>query len=72
MVSRYLRRPAEQLYDIQTDPYEMTNLADDPQSVRIKTELSAELDRWMKQQGDPGAKLDTRELQQQATPGAVP
>ena len=72
MVSRYLRRPPEQLYDTQTDPYEMKNLADDPQYAPIKIELRAELDRWMKQQGDPGAKLDTKQEQQQATPGAAP
>jgi N-sulfoglucosamine sulfohydrolase len=63
MVTRYMRRPPEQLYDTQADPFEMTNLANDPRNAGVKAELSAELDRWMREQGDPGASLDTRELQ---------
>jgi len=39
----------------------MTNLAADPAHAAAKKRLSAELDRWMKQQGDPGAALDTQE-----------
>lgn len=72
MVSRYMRRPAEQLYDCQGDPFEMTNLAVAPQYARTKAELSAELDRWMQQQGDPGAELDTPARQRQATQAAAP
>jgi uncharacterized sulfatase len=61
MVKRYMRRPAEQLYHTAKDPYEMTDLANDPEASDIKGRLSAELDRWMKTQGDPGAPLDTPE-----------
>jgi uncharacterized sulfatase len=39
----------------------MQNFAGDPKHARIQAELSAELDRWMKTQGDPGADLDTYE-----------
>jgi uncharacterized sulfatase len=56
-----MRRPAEQLYHTAKDPYEMTNIADDPAASDIKSRLSAELDRWMKTQDDPGAPLDTPE-----------
>jgi N-sulfoglucosamine sulfohydrolase len=59
MVKRYIRRPAEQLYHTAKDPYEMTNLANDPAASDIKARLSAELDHWMNTQGDPGALLDT-------------
>jgi len=59
MVQRYMRRPSEELYRVDRDPYELTNLADDPEHDQAKARLSAELDRWMKQQGDPGAALDT-------------
>lgn len=48
------QRPAEELYDLQTDPYERKNLADDPQHATIKARLRAELDAWMAQQGDRG------------------
>ncbi len=61
MVKRYMHRPAEQLYHTAKDPYEMTNLANDPALSAIKARLSGELDRWMQDQGDPGAALDTME-----------
>jgi len=62
-------RPAEQLYRTAEDPYEMTNLADDPATADIKARLSAELDRWMKDQGDPGAPQDTHEALEAARRG---
>jgi uncharacterized sulfatase len=58
-VRRYMRRPPEQLYRADDDPFEMTNLAGDPAHADAKRRLSAELDRWMAAQGDPGAALDT-------------
>ena len=69
MVKRYMHRPAEQLYNTAEDPYELTNLADDPALVSVKARLSAELDRWMKAQGDPGAPQDTHEAIQAARRG---
>ena len=47
-------RPAEELYDLQTDPYEFKNLADDPEFTAIKANLRTQLDGWMAQQGDKG------------------
>jgi len=66
LVKRYIRRPAEELYRTAEDPFEMTNLANDPALADIKARLSAELDRWMDEQGDPGAPLDTLEAIQAA------
>jgi len=60
LVNRYMRRPPEQLYRLDSDPFEMTNLAADTGHADAKKRLSAELDRWMKEQGDPGAALDTQ------------
>lgn len=62
LVSRYLNRPAEELYDSEQDPYELNNLADNPRFADVKARLSKELDRWMTEQGDPGAALDTMEM----------
>ncbi|MCB1133681.1 MAG: sulfatase-like hydrolase/transferase, partial [Verrucomicrobiae bacterium] len=70
LVKRYTHRPAEELYHTAYDPGEMTNLADDPQYAEMKAKLSAELDRWMKQQGDPGIPQDTHEAHQAAKKGA--
>ena len=69
VVNRYMHRPAEQLYCMDDDPYEMTNLADDPEYTKEKKLLSAELDRWLKAQGDPGAAIDTEEQWQAAKEG---
>jgi N-sulfoglucosamine sulfohydrolase len=69
LVKRYMHRPAEQLYNTAKDPYELKNLADDPVFSDIKTRLSTELDRWMKEQGDPGAPQDTHEAIQAARRG---
>ena len=51
-------RPAEELYDLQSDPYEMTNLAENPQFASIKAGLGRELDAWMAQQGDKGMETE--------------
>ena len=69
LVQRYMKRPAEQVYHTASDPYEMNNLAESPSVTTIKAELSAELDRWMKAQGDPGAEQDTVESHQAAKKG---
>ncbi len=61
LVNRYMRRPAEELYDNGKDPFNLNNLANDEHYGDIKKRLSNELDRWMKEQGDPGAALDTKE-----------
>jgi N-sulfoglucosamine sulfohydrolase len=69
LVKRYMHRPAEQLYNTADDPYEMKNQAGEPAFAEIKARLSAELDRWMKEQGDPGAAQDTHEAIQAACEG---
>ena len=69
LVKRYMHRPAEQLYNTAKDPYELKNLADDPAFSDIKARLSAELDRWMKEQADPGVPQDTHEAIQAARRG---
>ena len=60
LVERYMRRPAEELYDLDADPIEFNNLVDDPDFAKIKKELSGELDRWIAEQEDPGVELDTK------------
>jgi uncharacterized sulfatase len=69
LVKRYTRRPPEQLYKTAADPYELNDLANDTAHSEIKTRLSAELDRWMASQGDPGAPQDTPNTFQAAKRG---
>jgi uncharacterized sulfatase len=52
------RRPAEELYDLATDPFEMHNRADDPRLADVKARLARELDAWMTQQGDKGMETE--------------
>jgi N-sulfoglucosamine sulfohydrolase len=58
LLSRVMTRPVEELYDLQEDPWEMKNLATEPAQAAVKTELSTELDRWMKRQGDLGMQAE--------------
>lgn len=69
LVKRYTRRPAEQLYNMKADPYEMKNLAAEKSTDNVKRHLSAALDSWMKQQGDPGIEQDTLESLEAARKG---
>jgi uncharacterized sulfatase len=70
LVKRYMHRPAEELYLTAEDSYEMTNLAGEADHSEARARLSAELDRWMAEQKDPGAAVDTAEALQAARKGA--
>jgi uncharacterized sulfatase len=54
VVARYRRRPAEELYDLRKDPFEQNNVADNPEQAGVIEQLRAQLDSWMRQQGDRG------------------
>lgn len=55
-----MHRTSEELYDVQKDPYEMHNLADNPKFTDIKARLSQELTAWMTQQGDQGLATELK------------
>jgi N-sulfoglucosamine sulfohydrolase len=52
IVKRYHARPAEELYDLDVDPAEQQNLAFDPRHASRVKKMRAELERWMRDQGD--------------------
>lgn len=54
MTSKYSHRPSEELYDVVNDPHCLNNLIRNEDLASIRIELSKELDRWMKDQGDSG------------------
>jgi uncharacterized sulfatase len=58
VVRRYHHRPAEELYDVQADPWELDNLADHPEYAETLKKLRADVDAWMKDQGDEGLKTE--------------
>jgi arylsulfatase A-like enzyme len=52
VVKRFVERPADELYDLKADTYEMHNLAADPKQATRLASMRAEVKGWMKQQGD--------------------
>jgi arylsulfatase A-like enzyme len=46
------RRPVEELYDLEADPLERTNLAGDPAHEETLRALRAEVEGWMRDTGD--------------------
>lgn len=63
LVHRYQYRPEIELYDVEADPYEMNNLADDPNYQAVKVTLRKQLDQWMKRCGDEGQATELRALE---------
>ena len=57
-----LSRPKEELYDLENDPYELNDLAGDPEFEQIHRELSTELDKWIKRTGDKGQISESKEV----------
>ncbi len=45
--------PAEELYDLQTDPYELNNIADRTENRPVLREKRGRLNEWMLSQNDP-------------------
>ncbi len=66
LARRYQHRPAEELYDVQNDPFELNNLAGDPALAEVKSQLRRELELWMEQQGDEGIDTEMQALKRQS------
>jgi N-sulfoglucosamine sulfohydrolase len=54
--------PAEELYDLETDPHEIHNLATAPQHQRVLKRLRAALEKWIAETNDQGSQLEPPEL----------
>lgn len=62
----------EQLYDIVTDPHELTNLATSPEHQNILRTLSAELDAFLQKVGDTSEQAEQTMRDNLLVDGAVP
>lgn len=51
---KWQARVPEELYDLENDPHEINNLADDPKFAKVLAEHRAILEKWMKETDDKG------------------
>ena len=54
--------PAEELYDLDSDPHETKNLVQSSEHQRVLKRLRSELERWIKDSNDQGRELESAEL----------
>ncbi len=52
-VDAYLHRPEFELYDLQTDPHEVKNLAENPQYAKVLERMKTKLKEFQKRTDDP-------------------
>ncbi len=63
-------KPVEELYDIQADPHEINNLADDPKYKDVLKRMGSILDTWMEEINDLG-HIPEEELIERFEPGGI-
>ena len=65
LVHAYHHRPAVELFDLKTDPLEMSNLAGQTDLKKVETRLRTKLAEWMKAQGDRGVETELKAKERQ-------
>jgi len=55
-------RPAEELYDVRNDPYEINNLAGSPEHEAVLVRMRAALNEWIDQSDDQGRVMEPPEV----------
>jgi len=66
------KRPAEELFDLAKDPYQLHNVADRPNYAAARQKLRAELDTWMRETDDPRASGEDERWDRYPYHGAAP
>jgi uncharacterized sulfatase len=62
----YYKRPSIEFYDLEKDPYELKNIASDPDYKEKIGELDHQLKTWMAQQGDKGLLTEMEAMSRNA------
>ncbi len=57
-----VRRPEEELYDLERDPYELRNLAGAGEHEKLLADLRRKLDLWIEKTGDQGQRAESAEM----------
>ena len=52
------KRPAEELYDLSKDPYQLRNVAEDAAYRAVRHNMRNRLENWMRETKDPRALFD--------------
>lgn len=52
-VVAYVHRPRHELYDLEKDPQQLVNLADQPESAKLLEDMQKKLKTWQQQTQDP-------------------
>jgi hypothetical protein len=63
-------KPAEELYDLDSDPYEVRNLAGSPEHQAVLVRMRQALETWQKDTGDLGLVPEAA-LRERMRPGGV-
>jgi len=63
-------RPAEELYDVKADPFQLNNLAEEPKYRSVLTEMRQQQDHWAVTTGDLG-RMNEPEMIEQMWPGGI-
>ena len=63
-------RPPEELYDVENDPHNVSNLADDPQYYEILKQMRKRQDQWGRETGDQGL-INEQEMYERMWPGGI-
>ncbi|CAK7014702.1 MAG: Ulvan-active sulfatase [Petrimonas sp.] len=61
-------RPPEELYDVEADPFQLNNLAENPEYRRVLDEMRLQQKRWREETNDMGL-LNESEMIEQMWPG---
>ncbi len=64
-------KPKEELYDLETDPYEINNLAENPDYVQIKKRLKTALEQWIEDNDDPLTLPETELIKKLWPPNGI-
>jgi arylsulfatase A-like enzyme len=60
--------PEEELFDLETDPHQVRNLAGSPEHKAVRDRLRRVLDEWIEETGDRGCRMETIEEVRKAEP----
>lgn len=63
-------RPPEELYEVNADPFQLNNLADNPKYKKVLDEMRSQQDQWTIETGDMG-HLNEPEMIEQMWPGGI-